>query len=607
MLDFAYIDHAKSNRTLIKRPGIMRITLLACITVVFTILEPHASQAQVTLRDSSISWLTYDHSIGANMTLATYSLDPSRLIERRFNTLIIENEYLKVTLLPEYGGRIISMIYKPTGHEQLYQNPVGAPYGWWWTGTFYYNWLMIYGGIFPTLPEPEHGKSWFMPWETEIMDASTDTVRIKMSWTDDVTFSEYSRYGPTEIEADFIVTLAAGKTSLDVEVVLHNNADTDQRYEYWTNASMAPGSEGTLYQAKATEGAEILIPVEKLKIPSWATGITPIERRVIGERDTYVFDNLRMYKNWEGSGSAFSRPALEENYWGVINHDNEEGLIRVADNNETPYVKIWTFGFPLSTTIDPFNPPLASDTASDLYFSRPFIELWAGVSSEFNVPAILPASSEKRWTETYIPTVGLADVTHASEEVVANFGFRENDAALLTLNFIATTPMEELRIVVTGQGEVHTSLFDSVMTADPVLGNQVQLDLSTNRNVYSGDPVAFSVQALDGTVYLDGTADRPTLTSLPEADRLASFTLQQNFPNPFHSTTTIDFELAQPAMVRLSIYDVLGRTVAELVNEQKNAGTHRVQFDASKLSSGMYFYQLEAGTQTESRNMAFIQ
>ena len=66
---------------------------------------------------------------------------------------MLENRYLKVTLVPEFGGRILSIIYKPTGHEQLYRTEVGVPYGM-TAGVFYYDWLMVYGGIFPTFPDP---------------------------------------------------------------------------------------------------------------------------------------------------------------------------------------------------------------------------------------------------------------------------------------------------------------------------------------------------------------------------------------------------------------------------------------------------------------------
>ena len=82
------------------------------------------------------------------------SYDGATKVQRTLETWVLENGFLKVTLLPEYGGRIISIIYKPIGHEALYRNPVGVPYQI-RTGVFYYDWLMVYGGIFPTFPEPE--------------------------------------------------------------------------------------------------------------------------------------------------------------------------------------------------------------------------------------------------------------------------------------------------------------------------------------------------------------------------------------------------------------------------------------------------------------------
>ena len=72
----------------------------------------------------------------------------------------------------------------------------------------------------------------------------------------------------------------------------------------------------------------------------------------------------------------------------------------------------------------------------------------------------------------------------------------------------------------------------------------------------------------------------------------ANYVLYQNYPNPFNSFTTIRYEMPEPAFVKLIIYDVLGREVKELVNEEKPAGSHRVQFDASDLSSGVYFYKI---------------
>ncbi len=94
---------------------------------------------------------------------------------------MLENRYLKVTLLPEFGGRILSIIYKPTGHEQLYRTAVGVPYGI-KAGNFYYDWLMVYGGIFPTFPDAEHGRSWLKPWDFKVVTQSDAEVTVSMSF-----------------------------------------------------------------------------------------------------------------------------------------------------------------------------------------------------------------------------------------------------------------------------------------------------------------------------------------------------------------------------------------------------------------------------------------
>jgi len=73
------------------------------------------------------------------------------------------------------------------------------------------------------------------------------------------------------------------------------------------------------------------------------------------------------------------------------------------------------------------------------------------------------------------------------------------------------------------------------------------------------------------------------------------FSLMQNYPNPFNPVTMINYQLPVNSYATLKVYDALGREVAELVNEVKEAGSYAAQFDGSKLSSGIYFYTLKAG------------
>ena len=83
-------------------------------------------------------------------------------------------------------------------------------------------------------------------------------------------------------------------------------------------------------------------------------------------------------------------------------------------------------------------------------------------------------------------------------------------------------------------------------------------------------------------------------------------TLKQNYPNPFNPTTVIEYQLPQSAQVRLQVYDMSGRQVAELVNEQVSAGTHTINFDAGNLSSGVYMYRLQAGSTMITRKLTVV-
>ncbi len=82
--------------------------------------------------------------------------------------------------------------------------------------------------------------------------------------------------------------------------------------------------------------------------------------------------------------------------------------------------------------------------------------------------------------------------------------------------------------------------------------------------------------------------------------------LEQNYPNPFNPVTIITFEMPVNDHVRLEVFDVLGQRISTLINEQISAGQHQVQFDASDLNSGVYFYRLETDTFVETRKMMLV-
>ncbi|MFZ1280774.1 MAG: T9SS type A sorting domain-containing protein [Ignavibacteriaceae bacterium] len=85
-----------------------------------------------------------------------------------------------------------------------------------------------------------------------------------------------------------------------------------------------------------------------------------------------------------------------------------------------------------------------------------------------------------------------------------------------------------------------------------------------------------------------------------------TFSLLQNYPNPFNPSTNISYNIPNGSLVTLKVYDILGKEIVTLVNESKQAGSYNVQFDASNLSSGVYFYSIQAGDFFESRKMILM-
>jgi len=85
-----------------------------------------------------------------------------------------------------------------------------------------------------------------------------------------------------------------------------------------------------------------------------------------------------------------------------------------------------------------------------------------------------------------------------------------------------------------------------------------------------------------------------------------NFSLKQNYPNPFNPLTNIEFEIEKDAKVVLTIYNALGQKLFNIVNGQMEAGTHTIQFDASSLASGVYFYELTTNGNSKVLKMTLI-
>jgi hypothetical protein len=108
-----------------------------------------------------------------------------------------------------------------------------------------------------------------------------------------------------------------------------------------------------------------------------------------------------------------------------------------------------------------------------------------------------------------------------------------------------------------------------------------------------------------------GVSDIGTIGSIAgiedENTTPVGYRLNQNYPNPFNPSTDISFSLAKSSFVILEVYNSLGQKVAVLINNKMNPGSYKVKFNASNLSSGIYYYKIQAGDFQSVKKMLLLQ
>jgi len=123
-------------------------------------------------------------------------------------------------------------------------------------------------------------------------------------------------------------------------------------------------------------------------------------------------------------------------------------------------------------------------------------------------------------------------------------------------------------------------------------------DINRNTSVNKKDTIEFMITDRNGLMMMKSFIFNYTTPK--------EFRLEQNFPNPFNPTTTVQYQLPTDARVILKIYDILGSEVATLVNEEQEAGYKEVKFNGSIFASGMYIYRLTAGKYVSTKKMMML-
>jgi len=163
--------------------------------------------------------------------------------------------------------------------------------------------------------------------------------------------------------------------------------------------------------------------------------------------------------------------------------------------------------------------------------------------------------------------------------------------------------------VVVGSGELESTLFVPNFTEFVV---NIEYTVNDTPNVAV---ISFTIDSSEVSNYLhigsqwfiDELFFGPISTVQDDIHALPNFfNLEQNYPNPFNPTTAIKYQIPEISFVTLKVYDVLGKEVAILVNQERTSGNYEIEFDAPYLASGIYFYRLQAGSFIETKKMILM-
>ena len=332
---------------------------------------------------------------------------------RDYELLVLENDTLYVTLLPELGGRVYQMIFKPTGHNELYQNPVIKPTHW---GPPEQGWWLAVGGIEWGLPVDEHGYEWGEEWDYQVI---TTTAGVTVTQRDTI--------ATDRIRAAVTVHVPTDRGYVMITPRIENPTGSDIDYKYWTNAMLAPGAANT-----AGEGLRFAFNAEKMSVHSTnddrlpGCGVVPtgpdyrFSWPIHNEID---FSRLGNWRQWLG---FFEYPQAAADFAGVYDTIANEGIVRVFPSSVARGSKGFGFGWSA-----PVNPRHWTDGGST------YVELHGGVAPTFWDTARIPAGQSLTWTEYWYPVSGIGQLSGATAE--AALGVRKDDGRTI-IGVHVTTP-----------------------------------------------------------------------------------------------------------------------------------------------------------------------
>jgi hypothetical protein len=378
-----------------------------------------------------------------------YGSAPRTPAAKTFKTTVVENDYMRLTFLPDLGGRLYQVLYKPTQQTLFYNNLVLKPTP--WGPDRQGGWLAV-GGMEWALPVNEHGYEWGVPWKCAT-DRQPDRVTVTCQ---DSTASD-------RVRAEIAVTLPAHAAFFIVHPTVKNGTRTPLPIQFWINAQLALNEKNVSPETEfLLRGSGVFIhstgndfvpsanvPAADAKGPSH-----PVSWPVIGGRD------LSYYGNWQDYLGVFLTGSSAD-YVGAYNHANDLGLVRVFPRDPARGVKLFAFGPAFGGR------RLFADDDSD------YFELWGGLAPTFYDYEQRPFApgEERSWDEYWIPVVHTGGVSGAFRAAVLNLSIDGNGR--VTVSALGTTPALRGTLILTRE-DLEIRRWNVLLNPGQVFRDQVE-------------------------------------------------------------------------------------------------------------------------------------
>ncbi len=365
---------------------------------------------------------------------------------KAYRALIVENEYLQLTFLPQLGGRLYRCIYKPTGQNIFYQNPVIKPSHWGVLTPSEHNWWLAAGGMEWALPVQEHGYEFGIAWDYAVRVTSQGVT---------VTLWDSEAEAKDRLRFEVKVTLPSRRAAFVVQPRLMNPLAEDVKVQLWLNAMLTLGSHTIAPET------QFVLPEGPMVVHS--SGEATMAAMEVVNWPMHGGRDLSRYANWrQWLGIFVQQPA--QNFVGAYNHATDVGVVRVFPFQEAPGVKLFAFG------------PDFDDRAHYTDDGSQYFELWGGSNRTF-WPAddvLLAAGGEITWQETWYPCAGIGGLTYANETAALHLERLEGgvDVGL----GVSTLVVGRMRLLA-AEGEGSPVVWEQAVAASPFSPLRQQIEV----------------------------------------------------------------------------------------------------------------------------------